>query len=49
MGAAKRLTATLLVLGLLIFGTRGKAFAEPSPPPEETEGSNPALWLVNLY
>ena len=49
MGTAKRLTSTLLVLGLLVFGSHGKAFAEPSPPPEEKEGFNPALWLVNLY
>ena len=49
MGAAKRLTSTLLVLGLLILGSYGKASAEPPPPPDETGGFNPALWLVNLY
>jgi hypothetical protein len=49
MGTAKRLTSTLLVLGLLILGSYGKALAEPSPPPGETGGFNPALWLVNLY
>ena len=49
MGTAKRLTSILLVLGFLILGSYGKASAEPSRPPNETEGFNPALWLVNLY
>jgi len=49
MGTAKRLTSILLVLGFLILGSYGKASAEPSHPPDETEGFNPALWLVNLY
>ena len=49
MGTAKRLTSTLLVLGLLTLGSYGKASAEPSHPPDETGSSNPALWLVNLY
>jgi len=49
MGTAKRLTSTLLVLGLLILGSYGKAPAEPSHPPDETESFSPALWLVNLY
>jgi len=49
MGAAKRLTFILLVLGLLIFGSYGKAPAEPASPHDETVGFNPALWLVNLY
>ena len=49
MGTAKRLTFILLVLGLLIFGSYGKAPAEPSSPHDETGGFNPALWLVNLY
>lgn len=49
MGTAKRLTASLLVLGLLIFGAHGNAFADPSPPAEETEGFNPGLWLVTVY
>ena len=49
MGTAKRLTSTLLVLGLLILGSYGKAFAEPVSPPDETRAFNPALWLVSLY
>jgi len=49
MGTAKRLTFFLLVLGLLICGSYGKAPAEPSSPHDETGGFNPALWLVNLY
>lgn len=49
MATAKRLTATLLVLGLLLFGSHGKAFADNSPPPQEAQGFDPALWLVNLY
>jgi hypothetical protein len=49
MGKAKRLTSTFLVLGLLILCSCGKALAEPGSPPGETQGLNPALWLVNLY
>ena len=49
MGVAKRLTLTLLVFGLLILGSHGKTLAEPAPPPDETQGFNPALWLVNIY
>ncbi len=49
MGKAKRLTSTLLLLGLLIFGSYGEASAQTSPPHGETAGLNPALWLVNLY
>jgi hypothetical protein len=49
MGKAKRLTSTLLLLGLLILGSDGEASAQTSPPHEETAGLNPALWLVNLY
>jgi len=49
MKTAKSLTSTLLVLGLLILGSSGEASAQTSPPRDETGGSNPALWLVNLY
>jgi hypothetical protein len=49
MGAAKRLTSTLLVLGLVILNSYGIAPAEPPPPPDEIGSFNPALWLVNLY
>jgi Putative membrane protein insertion efficiency factor len=49
MGTAKRLTLSLLVLGLLTLGSCGKAFAQASPPPDKAEGVNPALWLVTLY
>ena len=49
MGKAKRLTSTLLLLGLLILGSDGEASAQTSPRHEETAGLNPALWLVNLY
>ncbi len=49
MGTAKRLTSTLLVVGLLILGSYGKAPAEPSRPPDETGNLHPALWLINLY
>jgi hypothetical protein len=49
MKMAKRLTTTLLVLGLLTLGSHGKAFAEQSSPPDTPGGFNPALWLVNLY
>jgi hypothetical protein len=49
MGTVKRLTTTLLVLGLLTLGSHGKALAEPSSPPDTPGGFNPALWLVNLY
>ncbi len=49
MGTAKRLTSTLMLLGLLILGSYGEAFAQASAPRDETAGFNPALWLVNLY
>ena len=49
MGTAKRLTSTLLLLGLLNFACYGKAFCQTSPPRGESVGFNPALWLVNLY
>ena len=49
MKTAKSLTSTLLVLGLLILGSSGEASAQASPPRDEIGGSNPALWLVNLY
>ena len=49
MGTAKRLTSTLVILGLLIVGSNDETFAQASPPRDETVGFNPALWLVNLY
>jgi hypothetical protein len=49
METAKRLTSTLLVLGLLILGSYREALAEPPPPTDETGGFHPALWLVTLY
>ena len=49
METAKRLTPTLLLIGLLILGSCGEAFAQTPPPRDETVGFNPALWLVNLY
>jgi uncharacterized protein len=49
MGTAKRLTLTLLVLGLLTLGSYSKALAESPSPHEKTESFNPALWLVNVY
>jgi hypothetical protein len=49
MGTAKRLTSTLVILGLLILGSNDETFAQASSPRDETVGFNPALWLVNLY
>ena len=49
MGKAKRLTSTLVLLGLLILGSSNETAAQTSPPPAETGGFNPGVWLVNLY
>ncbi len=49
MGTAKRLTSTLLILGLLILGSCGGASAQASPPRDEAAGVNPALWLISFY
>jgi hypothetical protein len=49
MGTAKRLTSTLVFLGLLTLGSFSDAFTQTSSPRDETSGFNPALWLVHLY
>jgi len=49
MGTAKRLTSTLLLLGLLILGSLSETAAQTSPARDESSGFNPALGLLNLY